>query len=112
MTIRQTQLAAPTQVASSATAYITAPANTAYRIGRACLCNPTGAAVTFTAYLVPPAGSPTAGNELVSAQSVAPGSTYVSPELAGLVIPAGASLQLLASATASLVFYASGISIQ
>lgn len=112
MTIKQVQLIAPIQLAAAATSYITVPANTTYRIGRAGFANPTGGALLVTAYLVPAAGAPGVANIVVSAVSVPAGTTYISPELAGLVIPQGSTLQAFASAAASIVLYASGVSIQ
>jgi hypothetical protein len=112
MTIRQVQLVAPTQIAGAATTYLTVPANTTYRIGRAGFSNPSGAAIPITVYLVPAAGAASAANELIDAVNVPAGSTYVSPELAGLVMPAGSTLQALAGTAGVVVLYASGVSIQ
>lgn len=112
MAIKQVQLVAPTQLAAAVTPYITVPANTSYRIGRAAFANPTGGAQPITVYLVPLSGAPTVANEIIAALNVPAGSTYVSPELAGLVMPAGSTLQAFAGAAASIVFYASGVSIQ
>lgn len=115
MAIKQTQLIAPVQLTAAFVSYLTTPANTTYRIGRAGFSNPSGAAVTVSVCLVPPAGAPTAANQIMNAVNVpqtGPQSTYVAPELAGLVIPAGWSLQALAGTAAAVVFYASGVSIQ
>ena len=106
--ISQVQLIAPKPLPATVASVLTAPANTTYRIGRACFSNPTPGAVTVTAYLVPTAGSPGAANALIDALVVGAGSTYVSPELAGLVIPAGSSLHAFASTGGALVLYASG----
>lgn len=99
MTIAVTQLQAPVLLTGTLTGYITAPTRTGYRVSRACFCN-TGAACTITAAM---------GLTLISAYPVPAGWTYVSPELAGLVIPAGSVLS--ASATGSVVFYASGVTV-
>jgi hypothetical protein len=112
MAIKQIQIVAPTQLAAAVTNYATVPSNTTYRIGRAAFSNPTGGALTVTAHLVPAAGAPSTANQLIDAVTVPAGSTYVSPELAGLVMPAGSTLQAFASAATSIVFYASGVSIQ
>jgi len=112
MAIRQVQLIAPILLTGAAAAVLTAPSNTTYRIGRAGFSNPTANAIPVTAYLVPPAGSPGAGNEIVDAIVVPAGSTYVSPELAGLVIQAGWSLEAFAGTASAIVLYASGVSIQ
>lgn len=115
MAIKQAQLIAPVQLTGAFVAYLTTPANTTYRLGRAGFSNPSGAAITVTVCLVPPAGAPTAANQIMNAVNVpqtGPQSTYVSPELAGLVVPAGWSVQALASSAGAIVFYASGVSIQ
>lgn len=112
MAVKQLLLIAPVQLTNVAAGYLVTPANTTYRIGRAAFSNPTGGALTITAYVVPAAGTAVVANQVINAVNVPAGSTYVSPELAGLVLPAGSSLQALASAGASIVLYASGVSIQ
>lgn len=112
MAIKQIQLIAPVQLTNAAAPYLTAPANTSYRVGRAGFANPTGGAVIVTAYLVASGGSPTVANEIVPGISVPAGANYISPEMAGLVVPQGSTIQALASAATSIVFYASGVSIQ
>jgi hypothetical protein len=110
--ITQLQLIPPLQLAAAVAVVLTAPANTTYRIGRAGFSNPTAAAIAVTCYLVASGGAPSAANVLIDALVVAAGATYVSPELAGLVIPAGATLQAFAGTAAAVVMYASGVMIQ
>lgn len=112
MTIRQIQITPPTQLAAAVGVIATTPNNTTYRIGRAGFSNPTGAAIAITVYLVPSGGSSGAANQLIDGVVVAANSTYVSPELAGLVMPAGSTLQAFAGTAAAIVAYASGVSIQ
>ena len=112
MAIKQIQIVAPTQLPNAVGILVTVPSNTTFRIGRAGFSNPTGGALTITVYLVPAAGTPSAANELIDTVNVAPGATYISSELAGLVMPAGSTLQGFASAAASIVAYVSGTSIQ
>lgn len=100
MTIRQLQLIAPTAMTGSLVAYIVVPQTTTYRIGRAGFANNTGAAVSVTASLT--------GVVILPPTNVPAGRTYVSPELAGLVLPAGSSLQ---ASGAGVVIYASGTSV-
>ena len=109
MAIKQVQLIAPTALPAAVATQLTVPVNTTYRIGRAGFSNPTAGAVAVTAYLVAAAGAPGAGNQVIDGQVVAAGSTYESPELAGLVMPAGSTLQCFGLA---VVLYASGVSIQ
>jgi hypothetical protein len=96
MTITVTQLQAPVLLTGTLTSYITAPAKTNYRVSRACFCN-MGAATTVTVAM---------GLTLMNAVPVPAGWTYVSPELAGLVIPQGKIVQ--ASSPGTVIFYASG----
>jgi hypothetical protein len=112
MTIRQIPIIAPTQLPAAVTNLVTVPANTTYRVGRAGFSNPTAGALTITMYVVPAGGTPTTANQVIDTVTVPANSTYISPELAGLVIPAGASLQGFASAANAIVVYASGVSIQ
>lgn len=88
----------------TAAPYVTVPQTTTYRIGRAGFANSTGAAVSVSASLL------TGGTAVVILPSVnvPAGRTYVSPELAGLVLPAGSSLQ---ASGAGVVIYASGTSV-
>jgi hypothetical protein len=48
---------------------------------------------------------------LISARSIAPGESYVSPELAGQVIPAGSQLHAYAGAATSVTLAVSGLTI-
>lgn len=112
MAIKQALLIAPIQLTGVVANYLATPANTTYRISRAVFANPTGGAITITVYVVPAAGAPGVANEVIAAQNIPAGASYVAPELAGLVLPNGSSIQALASAGASIVFYASGVSIQ
>ena len=49
---------------------------------------------------------------MISALTIAPGQTYVSPELSGAVLPPGSQLHAYASAAASISFTASGLTVQ
>ncbi len=109
-TVTQRQLVAPFQLpAADANAY-TAPTQVTAKIGRAIFCNTTASATTITAGLTT-GGALTSGTTLISARAIAPGETYVSPELAGLTIPAGSSLRAFAAAATSVTFEVSGITI-
>lgn len=110
-TVTQIQLVAPFQLAATdaAIGIYTAPVNTAVKIGRAVFCNTTAGALTITAGIA--TGALTAATTLISARSLAPGESYVSPELAGAVFPAGSSLHAFASAATSVTFTASGLTI-
>ena len=104
------QLVAPAQLGAVDAAVYTTPANTSAKIGRAVFCNTTGGAVTISAGITT-GGAMGAAQTLISAISLAPGQSYVSPELAGAVIPAGSALHAFASAGASVTFTASGLTV-
>ena len=111
MTVNVTQLVPATQLTNAAAVYYTTPANTIARIDRAIFSNTTSGAVTITVNLVASGGSVSAANQVITTLSIAANTTYVSPELAGQVLPAGATLQALASANTSIVISVSGITV-
>lgn len=109
-TITNTQLLAPTVMGSSdAVIYAPLPLSTA-KISRAVFSNPDTSAHTITVNIT--TGTSTAANQVINARTVSPGETYVSPELAGAVIPAGSSIRGLASSAGQIVVTLSGIIIQ
>jgi hypothetical protein len=110
-TITQVQLVAPAQLGNADAQVYLAPTSTTAKIGRAVFTNTTASAVTITAGITT-GGALAAGTTLISARTVAPGEAYVSPELAGAVIPAASALRAYASASASITFTMSGLIIQ
>lgn len=109
MTIQIVVLCPSTQLTGSAATYITGAALQKTTITRARITNTdTATAFTFTLYRVASGGSASASNLLVNARSVAPGSNDLVPELNGMVLNAGDTIQGLASTTAKLNFTASG----
>ena len=110
-TVNQALLVPAAQLAGSDTVVYTAPVNTTVKIGRAVFVNTTGGALTITAAITT-AVAIAAGNTLISARTIAAGESYVSPELAGQVIPAGSTLRAFASAATSVTLAVSGITIQ
>lgn len=110
-TITQVQLVAPVQLGNTDAALYTAPTSTSAKIGRAVFTNTTASAVTITAGITA-GGALGASTTMISARTVAPGEAYVSPELAGAVLPAGSQLHAFASAAASITFTASGLIVQ
>lgn len=110
-TITQVQLVAPVQLGNSDASTYTAPTSTTAKVGRAVFCNTTASAVTITAGITA-GGALGATTTMISARNVAPGETYVSPELAGAVLPAGSQIHAYASAVASITFTVSGLIIQ
>lgn len=110
-TILQSQLVAPQQLGNADASVYTVPTSTTAKVGRAVFTNTTASAVTITAGITT-GGALTAGTTMISARTVAPGEAYVSPELAGAVLPAGSALRAYASAVTSITFTASGLIIQ
>lgn len=102
------QLVAPQQLASADNSFYKAPAQTTAKIGRAVFTNTTGSAVTITAG-ISTGGPLSAATTMISGFSVAAGSAYVSPELAGAVLPAGSALRAFASIGAAVTFTVSGL---
>lgn len=109
-TVNQVQLVAPAQLGNADASLYAVPTNTTVKIGRVVFTNTSGSAVTITAGITT-GGALGASTTLISARSLAPGEAYVSPELAGAVIPAGSQIHAFASATTSVTFTASGLTI-
>ncbi len=108
-TINQAQLVAPVALAATDTAAIYAsPSNTVSKIGRAVFSNPSAGAVPLTAGIS--TGGALSGNSLINARILAAGETYVSPELAGQVLPPGSAIRAFGST--AIIAAISGITIQ
>ena len=110
-TITQVQLTAPAQLGNADAAVYTAPTSTTAKIGRAVFTNTSASAVTITAGITT-GGALGAATTMISSRTLAPGEAYVSPELAGAILPAGSALHAYASAAAAVTFTASGLIIQ
>lgn len=110
-TITPVQLVAPQQLAASDESVYSPPTQTTVQIGRAVFTNTTASALTITAGITA-GGALGASSTMISARTLAPGEAYVSPELAGAVIPFGGQLHAFASTGAAVTFTASGIIIQ
>lgn len=109
-TITPAQLVAPVQLGSADASLYSPGTNVSAQIGRAVFTNTTASAVTITAGITT-GGALGASTTMISARSLAPGETYVSPELAGAVIPSASQLHAFSSAGASVTFTMSGITI-
>lgn len=109
MTIQTAVLCPSTQVTNTAVTYVTGSASQKTVITRARATNSdTATAYTLTVYRVPSGGSAATGNILINARSIAPGATDLLPELQGMVLGAGDTIQALASTTLKINFTASG----
>lgn len=109
-TVSQVQLVAPAQLGNSDAAVYTVPTQTLAKVGRAVFTNTTASATTITAGITT-GGALGASTTLISARPIAPGESYVSPELAGAVIPAGSAIHAFAGAAASVTLTISGLTI-
>ena len=110
-TITQVQLVAPVQLGNSDAAVYTAPTQTTAKIGRAVFTNTTASATTITAGITT-GGALGASTTMLSARNIAPGEAYVSPELAGAVLPAGSQIHAYAGTASAVTFTASGLIVQ
>lgn len=111
-TITIAQLVTPVLLGVADASIYSPNTNTNAQIGRAVFCNTTSSAVTITAGITA-GGALGASTTMISpiSRTLAPGETYVSPELAGAVIPFGSQLHAYASAASAVSFTASGIVI-
>lgn len=110
-TITLVQLVAPAQLAAADAVVYTSPTQTTSKIGRAVFTNTTASVVTITAGITP-GTTLGASTTLISARSLAPGESYVSPELAGAVLPAGSELRCYSNTASAVTFTASGLIAQ
>lgn len=109
-TVSQVQLVPPAQLGNVDAAVYTAPTQTTAKVGRAVFINTTASATTITAGITT-GGALGASTTLISARPIAPGESYVSPELAGAVIPAGSQIHAFAGVASAVTFTASGLTI-
>lgn len=110
-TITPVQLVAPVLLGSADASLYSSATNTTAQIGRAVFTNTAASAITITAGITA-GGALGASTTMIFQRTLAPGESYVSPELAGAVLPAGSQLHAFASVAASVSFTASGVIIQ
>lgn len=97
------------QLATTDKIIVTGPANQATTIKRAIAVNITAGAVKITFNRVVAAGAPATTNQIIPARSIAAGATDLLPELAGMVLQAGDTIQALADTNAAINVFASGL---
>lgn len=116
MTIRAVAIVRNVQLPTVVAVQFTSPANTITIIKRAVFTNTSAGARTITAHVVPAGASVSNSTMLINGQSLAippgAGSSYVSPELAGIVLNAGDTLQCFADAAAGVTLTVNGIQQQ
>jgi len=98
------------QLTTAAATYYTAAAGEKMKISMMSLTNSAATAVTATVYLVPSGGTAGVTNLILSARSIpaSGGEPYIVRSALGQTIPAGGTIQALASVAASITIVASG----
>lgn len=109
MSLTATSLVQGVQLTNAAAIYYTCPANSRMVIRHVVFTNTTAGAITVTAYVVPSGGSVGDPTTVLKVFSIAGNTAYTSPELSGVVLNAGDTLQALASANTSISLNAAGI---
>lgn len=109
MTVTTQVLNGGQQLTASAAAIVTGGAAMKTVITKARFANLEAAtAYTFTVYRVPSGGSPATSNIIINARSIAPSCTDLAPELNGMTLNAGDTIQALASTTLKINAFVSG----
>lgn len=108
-TINQVQLVVGLQLTATDAPLFTAAALTTVKIGRAIFCNTDTVPHTITINIT--TGTSSAANTVISTRTISPGETYVSPELAGQVLPPGASVRGLCSTANEVNLTMSGLTV-
>lgn len=103
------ELKAVTQLTATAATLYTAPASTTTTIKTIVISNVTASAATVTLYVVPSAGTAGATNAIMLGVPIA-ANTITTIDTA-IVIPTGAFVSALASATGTINVHLSGIEI-
>ena len=112
MTVVVKKLVPTTQLTTTATGYGSAvPGGVNQVIKRAVFSNTGTVPRTITVNIVPIAGSAVVSNEIINARTLQAGETYVSPELAGMVLLPGDQIFAQASAGTDVNLTVSGLQI-
>lgn len=108
MSFSAIQMVAPQQLGSLDATIYTCPTLSTAIISRAVFTNTTGSAVTITVGITT-GGALSAAQTMISAQSVAAGAAYVSPELTSAVLPAGSVIRAYAGTASAITVEISGV---
>lgn len=113
MTVRAIPIVRNVQLPAAVAAQYTAPPNATTILKRSVFTNTSAGARTVTAHVVPSGGSVSNATMLINGQGLAippgAGSSYVSPELAGVVLLPGDTLQCFADAASGVTLSVNGI---
>ena len=94
---------ANTTLTGSVATYLTSPRNGEAVISYAFLTNKTGAPITVSVYNVPAGGTAGPGNVVINARSIGAGNSYACPELCGLSLNRGSTLQAVGNGVSIVV---------
>lgn len=113
MTVRAIPIVRNVQLPAAVAAQYTAPANASTIIKRAVFTNTSAGVRIVTAHVVPNGQVVSNATMLINGQSLAippgAGSSYVAPELAGVVLSGGDTLQCFADAANGVTLNVNGI---
>jgi hypothetical protein len=108
VTVVAKALVDPIQLTTSDVTQYTAGSAERAIIDKMTATNTTGAAVTLTVNLVKSAGAVAASNTVISAVSIAAGTTYVCPEAVGHILNPGDFISAKAGTATAITFRVSG----
>ncbi len=111
MTITPAALQPGVSLTNAAASIYTTPANGQAVIRRAVFTNHDSSPHVITVHRVPSGGSVLTANMLIDARRLTPGESYVSPELANMVLDAGDSIQAFADANSVVNAFMSGYTL-
>ena len=109
MTLLATPIVRGIDLPGAVAAQYTCPTNQNVLLKHGVFCNHTTGTVAITVYIVPAGASPAAANKIIDAYSITAHTTYVSPEVSGVVLQAGDSVQCFAGSATSIAINLSGI---
>jgi hypothetical protein len=107
MTVTVKSMIGPKYAEASTTIEYTA-SNVKTLVDKFTVTNTGAADATLSVYFVPSSGTAGNSNLILDARAVAPGETYICPEIVGHVVPKDYSIRVLASASSTLTIMASG----
>ena len=97
------------QIPATTTVMYTCPASTIALVKHAVLTNTSGGALTVNVYVVPSGGTADATAKILDTYSIGSHTAYTSPELCGIVLNTGDTIQMDASSAASISLNMDGI---
>ena len=110
-TLNPQQIIAPQHVANATTTYYTVGANSITVVRRITLSNVTAGAITVDFYYVPVSGAAGISNQFLKSYSIAANTSVAPAVLEGIVLEAGDTIQISASAANSITVIGSGTEV-